>query len=59
MRLDARGGHEALFWLIDGRLIGRAPPGKPLRYEFAEPGRYAITVTDLAGHYDRIEVSVR
>ena len=59
VRLDARGGHEALFWLIDGRLIGRAPPGKPLRYEFAEPGRYAITVTDLAGHYDRIEISVR
>ena len=33
--------------------------GQALAHTFTEPGRYTITVTDLAGRYDRVEVSVR
>ena len=59
VRLEARGGQDERFWLIDGRLVGRAPAGQALAHTFTEPGRYTITVTDLAGRYDRVEVSVR
>ena len=59
VRFEARGGQDELLWLVDGRLVGRTPPGQALRYAFAAPGRYAVTVMDLGGRYDRVEISVR
>jgi penicillin-binding protein 1C len=59
VRLEARGGREELIWLVNGRQVGRVLAGHALRREFAEGGRYEITVMDEAGHYDRVEISVR
>lgn len=59
LRLEARGGQEELIWLVNGRQIARTPAGRSLTHVFAEAGRYAITVMDDAGRYDRVEISVR
>ncbi len=59
VRLDARGGQEGLIWLVNGRQIGRVPPGKTLLYRFDEPGRHMLTVMDEAGRFDRVEVIAR
>ena len=59
LRLEARGGQQELIWLVNGQQVGRTPAGKPLIYRFAEAGRYAITVMDESGRYDRVEISVQ
>lgn len=59
LRLEARGGQDELIWLINGSQIGRTPAGRSLTHGFPEPGRYAITVMDDRGRYDRVEISVR
>ncbi|HPT50781.1 MAG TPA: penicillin-binding protein 1C [Accumulibacter sp.] len=59
LRLEAQGGQAERIWLLNGRQIGRVPPGRPLLQRFSEAGRYQITVMDDAGRYDRIEISVR
>ena len=59
MRLEARGGQDELIWLVNGLQVGRTPPGRSLTHVFAEAGRYAITVMDERGRYDRVEISVR
>ncbi len=59
LRLEAHGSRDETIWLIDGRQVGRTPPGKALHQTFPEAGRYAITAMDETGSYDRIEISVR
>ncbi|WP_300453743.1 penicillin-binding protein 1C [Accumulibacter sp.] len=59
LRLEARGGQDELIWLLNGRQVGRVAAGHALAQRFADAGRYQITVMDDAGHYDRIEISVR
>lgn len=59
LRLEAQGGQQELIWLLNGRQLGRVPAGCDLPQSFVEAGRYQITVMDAAGHYDRIEISVR
>ena len=59
LRLEARGGQNDLIWLLNGRQLGRLPANRALQQEFAEAGRYRITVMDDAGRYDRVEISVR
>lgn len=59
VRLEARGGQEALIWLVNGRQVGRVPPGRVAHQRFAEAGRFRITVMDDTGQYDRVEISVR
>ncbi len=59
LRLEARGGQEALIWLLNGRQIGRVPADRALQQRFSDAGRYQITVMDDAGRYDRVEISVR
>ena len=59
VRLEARGGQHELIWLIDGQQVARLPAGRALSQRFPAAGRYQITVLDLGGHYDRIEISVR
>jgi penicillin-binding protein 1C len=59
LRLEARGSQNDLIWLLNGRQLGRLPANRALQQEFAEAGRYRITVMDDAGRYDRVEISVR
>lgn len=59
LRLEARGGQDELIWLVNGTQIGRVPAGRSLTHAFDVPGRYAITVMDGVGRYDRVEISVR
>lgn len=59
VRLEARGGQEALIWLVNGRQVGRVVPNRALHHKFTEAGRYRITVMDDTGRYDRVEISVR
>ncbi len=59
LRLEARGGQQELIWLINGQLVGRSPAGRALTHRFTETGRYAITVMDETGRYDRVEISVQ
>ena len=59
LRLDARGGSEALIWLLDGKQIGRSRIGKPLEVALGEAGRHTITVLDESGRYDSVAISVR
>ena len=58
LRLEARGGQQELIWLINGRQIGRTLPGRAITHTFSEAGRFALTVMDEAGRYDRVEISV-
>ncbi len=59
IRLEAHGGQQERIWLLNGRQIARLPAGRALTHRFSDPGRQQITVMDLSGHYDRIEISVR
>ncbi len=60
LRLEARGGErETLFWLVDGKQIGRSEAGKSLLHAFTAPGRHRITVLDESGRYNSVEISVQ
>jgi len=59
LRLEARGAHGPVSWLVNGRLVARAPAPAGQLMQFAEPGRYDITALDDQGQYDRVSVSVR
>lgn len=56
--LWAQGGEGGLYWLLDGALIARADIGQARQYQFKSPGRYQLTVMDLAGNYDSVELRV-
>lgn len=56
--LQALGGQGRLFWMLNGELIGRTGIGRPHYYRFKRPGRYNLTVMDLAGNYDTVEIKV-
>jgi penicillin-binding protein 1C len=59
LRLEARGAHGPVSWLVNGRLVARGPAAAGQLMQFAEPGRYDITALDDQGRYDRVSVSVR
>ncbi len=56
--LQAQGGRGGHFWLLDGDLIARTGVGEPSLYQFERPGRYVLTVMDLGGNYDSVQVMV-
>ncbi|CAN2042089.1 Penicillin-insensitive transglycosylase / Transpeptidase-like module [Candidatus Magnetomoraceae bacterium gMMP-15] len=56
--LHARGGKGRIYWFLNGELIKESKPGQTRYYKFKHPGRYEITVMDLAGNYDSVEVVV-
>lgn len=56
--LTAIGGQEELYWLLDGKLIARTGQGESKTYRFESPGDYRLTVMDLAGNFDSIELRV-
>ena len=56
--LEALGGKGRLFWLLDGELIRQADIHEPKFYRFRRPGRFLLTVMDLAGDYDAVDITV-
>lgn len=56
--LQARGGQGELFWLLNGDLIARIPVGDSRVHPFDRPGRFQLTVIDLAGNYDSVSFVV-
>mgnify|MGYP005842210435 CR=1 FL=1 len=56
--LQAQGGRGGHYWLLDGDLIAKTEVGEPSVYQFQRPGRYVLTVMDMAGNYDSVEVMV-
>jgi penicillin-binding protein 1C len=56
--LQAQGGQERLYWLLNGEMIGQSPAGVTQIYQFEHPGRYQLTVMDLAGNHDSVEFVV-
>ncbi|WP_407279332.1 penicillin-binding protein 1C [Aromatoleum evansii] len=59
LRLEARGGQDALTWLVNGVQVGRAAAGRALLWKFPVAGPYRITAMDDAGRFDSVEISVR
>jgi penicillin-binding protein 1C len=59
VRLEARGVHGDINWMVNGRLVARAPAAAGHLQGFAEPGRYDITAFDDQGQFDRVSISVR
>ena len=59
VRLEARGTQGEINWMVNGRLVARAPAAAGYLLSFAEPGHYDITAFDDLGQFDRIGVSVR
>ncbi len=56
--LQAQGGRGGHYWLLDGDLIAKTEVGEPSVYQFRHPGRYVLTVMDMAGNYDSVDVVV-
>ncbi|MGE0083768.1 MAG: penicillin-binding protein 1C [Desulfococcaceae bacterium] len=56
--LQASGGREELYWLLNGELIARSPAGVPVPWQFRQAGRYQLTAMDLGGNYDSVEFTV-
>jgi penicillin-binding protein 1C len=56
--LQAQGGQERLYWLLNGEMIGQSPAGVTQIYQFEHPGRYQLTVMYLAGNHDSVEFVV-
>ncbi|MEW6263944.1 MAG: penicillin-binding protein 1C [Thermodesulfobacteriota bacterium] len=56
--LQALGGRGRLFWFLDGQLVAEVEAGQSRLYQFKKPGRHRLTVLDLAGNYDEVEVTV-
>ena len=59
VRLEVRGHHGEVNWMVNGRLLVRTAASQGLVQRFAEPGGYDITAFDESGRYDRVSVSVR
>ncbi|MDN5938391.1 MAG: penicillin-binding protein 1C, partial [Salinisphaera sp.] len=55
--LAIRGGHGALYWLVDHRVAQVSPPQAAFRHRLAA-GEHAVTVLDTAGNWDRVRVKV-
>ena len=56
-RLELRGQHGAVSWLVNGRLL--PDKGSSTLIKFTENGRYDITAFDTEGRTSRISVSVQ
>ena len=56
--LQAQGGLGQLYWLLNDELIAHTGIAEIRLYQFKRPGRYQLTVMDLAGNYDTLELVV-
>lgn len=58
LTLRAEGGRGQLFWLLNGELVARCGVGEVRNLRFERPGRYRLTVMDLAGNHDSVSFVV-
>ena len=58
LTLRAEGGRGRLFWLLNGELVARCGIGETRHLRFERPGRYRLTVMDLAGNHDSVSFVV-
>ncbi len=58
LTLQAQGGRGGHYWLLNGDLIAKTEVGEPSVYQFERPGRFVLTVMDMAGNYDSVAVMV-
>ncbi|MDM8516967.1 hypothetical protein QUF76_12260 [Desulfobacterales bacterium HSG16] len=56
--LSAQGGKGSLYWLLDDVLIARTKIGTTYNYKFNRPGSFRLTVMDMAGDYDAVDIVV-
>jgi penicillin-binding protein 1C len=56
--LHAQGGEGELFWMLNGEVICRSEINQPRLYRFKRSGRFTLTVMDLAGNYDSVDILV-
>ncbi|MFC4276840.1 penicillin-binding protein 1C [Achromobacter aloeverae] len=52
--VDAQGVEGNIWWMLDGRVLGHGPAGRPFTVMLAHDGRYTLTVMDSRGRYDRV-----
>jgi penicillin-binding protein 1C len=59
LQLETQGSPQAepLYWLLDGRLLTRAPVGQGVRLQLGA-GPHQLTVVDAAGRFERRRVAV-
>ena len=58
LELAALGGRGRLYWMLDRILIGSANVGESLTYQFSEIGNHELTVLDMAGNSDSVNIQV-
>lgn len=58
LELSALGGRGRLFWMLDRILIGSAGVGESITYEFTRTGAHQLTVLDMAGNSDSVNIQV-
>ncbi len=52
--VDAQGVEGDIWWMLDGRVLGHGPAGRPFTVSLARDGRFTLTVMDSRGRYDRV-----
>ncbi len=58
LALQAQGGRGGLFWFLNGDLVARTGVEESRIHQFTRPGRYRLSVMDLAGNHDAVEITV-
>jgi penicillin-binding protein 1C len=56
--LQTSGAQGWVYWFINGQLLYKVSPEKPLKHQFTQTGHYQIAVTDEMGKTASIEVDV-
>lgn len=56
--LDAMGGEQTLYWMLNGEVVAKTRAGISCPYQFSRPGRFHLTVMDTGGNHDSIEILV-
>lgn len=59
LTVSSVGSREAVYWLLDGRLLRRADAQQPQRVPVQEAGAHTLTVMDSAGRYDSLGFTLR
>jgi penicillin-binding protein 1C len=56
--VDTQGAEGELWWMLDGRVLGRSQAGHPFTVSLARDGRYTLTVMDSRGRYDKVAFEI-
>lgn len=56
--VQAEGGRDTLWWILDGKVVGQTQAGQSYTVSLRQNGRYALTVMDRQGRYDRVSFEI-